>query len=373
MKTKKIVSRLALPVIVFYSFFSCDSDNSDPQVAPTPQLNPLSGQEIRIPADGGRFDIRYRIDDPIEGVSVEASSQAGWIDGFEYGDGKVSFSATENPTPEVREAEITVSYSDQSFTVKARQDGSAPEPEIDILSEREIETDFAGGAFEIRYTILHPTTGGGTLRVAVKETGWITDIETTEELVKFTVAQNNATESRENTITLSYEEATAEIIVKQKGKSGGAYDYEFPAPRLDGFYYGDAYSPGAGNYWFFLNDKGLDEDGNAMPNGTYFLIDLYSDIAPDPSNARIPTGVFTLDPSPFASCAKGTFSRQNSRYYTTDENGKTVETRALDTGTLKITESGNGYLIELDCMTNETNKLWYVYYSGDTLLENQAY
>lgn len=89
MKTKKIVSRLALPVIVFYSFFSCDSDNSDPQVAPTPQLNPLSGQEIRIPADGGRFDIRYRIDDPIEGVSVEASSQAGWIDGFEYGDGKV--------------------------------------------------------------------------------------------------------------------------------------------------------------------------------------------------------------------------------------------------------------------------------------------
>ena len=62
MKTKKIVSRLALPVIVFYSFFSCDSDNSDPQVAPTPQLNPLSGQEIRIPADGGRFDIRYRID-----------------------------------------------------------------------------------------------------------------------------------------------------------------------------------------------------------------------------------------------------------------------------------------------------------------------
>lgn len=161
MKTKKIVSRLALPVIVFYSFFSCDSDNSDPQVAPTPQLNPLSGQEIRIPADGGRFDIRYRIDDPIEGVSVEASSQAGWIDGFEYGGGKVSFSATENPTPEVREAEITVSYSDQSFTVKARQDGSAPEPEIDILSEREIETDFAGGAFEIRYTILHPTTGGG--------------------------------------------------------------------------------------------------------------------------------------------------------------------------------------------------------------------
>ena len=56
-----------------------------------------------------------------------------------------------------------------------------------------------------------------------------------------------------------------------------------------------------------------------------------------------------------------------------DENGKTVETRALDTGTLKITESGNGYLIELNCMTNETNKLWYVYYSGDTLLENQAY
>ena len=34
--------------------------------------------------------------------------------------------------------------------------------------------------------------------------------------------------------------------------------------------------------------------------------------------------------------------------------------------------SGKGG-VGINCMTNETNKLWYVYYSGDTLLENQAY
>lgn len=371
MKLKHIVSRLSVLVIVFYSLASCSSDTKEEPRPEKPELNLVGDAVLPIAAGGGGYSISYELLNPIEGEVVEAVTDAAWIDRFVCEEGKVTFDVDENPETQVREADITVRYATLHFKVKAVQEGAQPAPEIELLSDAQIDADFTGGSFEVRYTVVNPVAGE-ELRVEVKEQGWITGIEVEQEAVKFRIAANESSDPRENTLTLIYEEATATVAVRQKGKSGGAYDHEFNAPRLDGFYYGDAYSPGAGNYWFFLSDKGLDANGNAMPDGTFFLIDLYSDIASDPAQARIPTGVFTLDPAPNASCAKGTFSRQNSRFYNTDANGKAVNSRAFDTATLKITESGNGYLIELNCMTNEENKLWYVYYSGDTLLENMA-
>ena len=352
---------------------SCDRENPTPSVTKKTELNLLSSKTIDIPAKGGEFVISYEIVNPTD-LQLSIVCDAEWIDITDQNiTGSIPFKASENSSSETRTSSINVSYGDLSFSVILIQEGTGPEPEILITSETDINVPFTGGDYEITYRIINPDNTS-TLDVIPDTDDWINGIITDQEgVVLFHVDENSSSEARQCTLTLTYGNAESSVSINQEKKKSGAYDEEFHATCLDGFYYGDAYSPGAGNYWFFLSDKGLDEDGNALPNGTYFRIDLYAAIAEDPDNARIPVGTYSLDPSPVASCAEGTFSRQNSSYFTTDSNGETVRSRVFDNATLVVSKSGDGYLIELTCTTNEENITRYVYYSGDTILENQAF
>lgn len=91
----------------------------------------------------------------------------------------------------------------------------------------------------------------------------------------------------------------------------------FVASEAYAFYYGDYYSPGVSdNYYFFLSDLGVDEDGFAYAGGTYYRFDIYAPISDD---ATIACGTYEIDP--YDSCEVWTVGTSYSAYFKYNESG----------------------------------------------------
>lgn len=114
-------------------------------------------------------------------------------------------------------------------------------------------------------------------------------------------------------------------------------DILFEANFSSGGYYGEMYSPGTDNYFISLSDNGFDDNGNVIPNTTYYRLDLY---APRHTGAwqeymPLPVGVYHFDPED--TLAEWTFSADYSEYVTSDAAGFTTKLE-LESGVLTVTE-----------------------------------
>jgi hypothetical protein len=81
----------------------------------------------------------------------------------------------------------------------------------------------------------------------------------------------NAGAQRIAVIAVSYGDEVANVTIMQKGSGSGGNtqaDVKFEASCLDGYYYGEKYGDGTDRYAFFLSDQGLNNGGQAYPNGT---------------------------------------------------------------------------------------------------------
>ena len=99
----------------------------------------------------------------------------------------------------------------------------------------------------------------------------------------------------------------------------------FTANYFDCEYYGDYYTPGVGNYYIHLSDNGFTDSGYALPNSTYYRLDLYSDLYDDAEGGalHLPVGTYTLDTED--TLAHGTFSVAWSKYLRSDAEGEFSE------------------------------------------------
>lgn len=80
--------------------------------------------EKEASADGGVFSVKYKIENPIEGVSLSHNTDAEWIDGFDYSaENIVSFSIAPNMEEVTRNSFIYFSYADIRDTVSVLQTG----------------------------------------------------------------------------------------------------------------------------------------------------------------------------------------------------------------------------------------------------------
>ena len=110
-----------------------------------------------ISADGDVVTINYSIENPVEGVSVQASASDTWVNDFDYSDGTITFAVDAKTTPGTRTATITVSYAGaEDKTFQITQDGySSGEEEV---AEFIFNTDAGLAALGIA----KPATGAGT-------------------------------------------------------------------------------------------------------------------------------------------------------------------------------------------------------------------
>ena len=108
-------------------------------------------------------------------------------------------------------------------------------------------------------------------------------------------------------------------------------------------YMGDYYNPGvADNFQLILSDLGWDADGWELPNATYYVFDLYTEIVD--GELAIPYGTYELDMT--SSCEPNTIDAAYTKYILLDEEGWDYADEAYFTeGT--ITVDANGIVAEL--------------------------
>jgi hypothetical protein len=173
------------------------------------------------------------------------------------------------------------------------------------------------------------------------------------------VATNTSGKTRETTVTVGYGSASFDVKVSQMGDG----EINFNAPILWGDYYGDALTPGAANYWFFLTDRGFDQDDKSYANATYYRIDAYGPVSTDIDTIKIPNGVYNYDPE--NSCAAWTFTAEYSGFWVTDENARRQEITPFEEGTLTVKDN------EITLTVKVNGETHTVVYNGNTTIRDE--
>ena len=138
---------------------------------------------------------------------------------------------------------------------------------------------------------------------------------------------------------------------------------EFTANYAYAVYYGDMYTPGtADNYYFFLSDLGVDEDGYDYAGGTYYRFDIYAPITAD---RTITPGTYPIDVND--SMDPGTVGAYYSAYYKWNSYGDDYEvTDWPDDGFITFNEDGSIYAEVHYMVCGQTHKISFA--GGDIVI-----
>ena len=172
---------------------------------------------------------------------------------------------------------------------------------------------------------------------------WITEL-TVAESITFEVLPNAGAE-REALITVSYEEQSFSVLVRQAQETGGV-DEVFHAAHLNGTYYGKLQTYGY-NYFIILSDEGATEQNDSY--GTQYRFDLYAgkSSALEPVD-YVPVGVYV-----FGDCEPGTIDAANS--YMLPGNGA----KSVDFASAKVTVTENKIVAEVRLMSGKVHRVIY--------------
>lgn len=119
-----------------------------------------------------------------------------------------------------------------------------------------------------------------------------------------------------------------------------AEDKEWSVEHAYALYYGDKFNIGvADNFYLYLSDKGLDEYGFEIADGTYYAFDLYVGIVDPTAALQLPYGSYLWDDKD--TLAAGTISAYYTKYYVinSDATGY-ADARYTDWASLTVDEKG---------------------------------
>lgn len=316
----KRLSILCYILVALFVVVACDdSDNKEETtiIVTTPT-------EVTLGRYATEFELRYEAE-----TAVDIALSDSWLRVGSHSTGRAMIEVEENDTGGSRMAAITLSYGGGGATVVVTQLGEALEAVIEITSGEVIDVERMGTKIEIEYQLENRNPKD---YVYVKSAAdWIHSIDTdTDGVVELGIATNTTKQSRQTTITIGYGTATAEVILHQAGEG----EIIFRAPVLWGDYLGDALTPGVGNYWFFLSDRGFDPAGDSLPNTTYYRIDAYGPPATDLINITIPNGTYHYDTE--NTYNEWTFTAEYSGFWVTDAEARRGDIAPFESGVLTV-------------------------------------
>lgn len=383
---------------------------------------------LNFDAEGGEGVIAYTLEEktrfsPVGQPVVEAFCEAAWVSELTVAE-NITFKVAANDG-EARETKIVVAYGEQEVEVAVKQASQTevPEPTDEVVFEAQMfvgeyygdyyapnvgnyyvfltdygfdeegyfltnsvyyQLDLYSALYEGEsvdgfvpimpgtYTLdVNDTMAVGTIGYSysgyLKTNNSAIEVDTTFDSAVLVIEEDGSCvltaeiEGVKHTVTFDGEP----LINDRREVSTGGEDVDMVAGYADAVYYGDQYSPGvADNFYFFLSDKGFDADGWELPNATYYRFDLFSEIINVEDGLAIPYGTYTIDngsSDPF------TIGAQYSAYYVMDSEGwDYAVSSAITSGTVTISEDG----VVADLMIAGAHHV--VTFSGDILVTDAS-
>lgn len=116
-------------------------------------------------------------------------------------------------------------------------------------------------------------------------------------------------------------------------------EVEFNATYLIGDYYGDIYNNGQGNYYIYLSNVSIEEDGSYKPHGCYYILDITAPMSSyHNERIQIPEGSYTLDKE--GTNKEFAFSYERSHLVDTDYAGEPFRDVKFDSGSMYVNNAG---------------------------------
>ena len=210
--------------LVALLFAACgESPTETPQpIVPEPKLSVDVEGIISMGAEGGDVAINYTITNPVEGLTLEVTTEQDWIGNITVGEAVTLF-VDVNHSAEHRVGTITLAYGQESITLGIMQSGAevGEDVKFSITSDRKMSFAAKGGAAVINYTI-EDAEQINALPSAEVDVDWVCIDGIEEGVVRFTVGRNTEIQKRSTKITLSYKGAEFTVFVDQAAASNEA-------------------------------------------------------------------------------------------------------------------------------------------------------
>ena len=206
-------------------FVACDVEPAPAPApnTPAPKLSVDVEGIITMEAQGGEVSISYTINEPVEGLELEATTEQDWIGNIAIGAEAVELFVDVNNSAEQRVGMVTLTYGQESITLAIQQAAAEVNSDIKftVTSDRKMAFTSKGGYGSITYTIedADETNAQPSANVDVD---WVRIDEVTAEAVNFTVGRNTETSKRSTKITLSYKGSELTVFVDQDAASNEA-------------------------------------------------------------------------------------------------------------------------------------------------------
>ena len=215
MKLRRLYALLALVAVLFAS---CGEPVNETPQPTAPHLSVDIEGIISIDAEGGEVEINYTIENPVEGLALEATSTSDWIGDIAVGE-SVSLFVDVNHTTQSRVGMVTLTYGQDSVTVGIQQKGATSGSEIlfEITSERKMAFNSKGGEGTILYTL--KGEDATILPEIISNEEWLTIDNVTSTEATFSVERNRATEKRNAKISVNYMGTEHTVFVDQDAAS----------------------------------------------------------------------------------------------------------------------------------------------------------
>lgn len=153
---------------------------------------------------GSSVTVDYSIENPQEGVKLQATSKVSWITGVVVKDKSLTFDVSKNTDKSVRSGKIELTYGNAEPTnVTVRQ--QAFENAVIKTSSSSLTVDAWGGNGKITYSITNPRPGAKV--TARSESSWLKNIVVGDGEVTILASVNSNSSSRSGSIVLEYEDA----------------------------------------------------------------------------------------------------------------------------------------------------------------------
>lgn len=221
---------LAMPLLAV----GCTKNATDevkPEPEPEPQPNQpkltlVSDAVMDFAAEGGEGVIEYTLENAVEGTTLAATCEAGWVADVTVGE-TVTFTVEANEVEEARETSVVVAYGELSFVVTVKQAAykAAPlTPVFELVSEATMEFGQDSAVGTIEFKLENPVDGVNV--TAKSNQSWVNNISVRQAdgQIAFMVDANTGA-AREATITATYGMLEFKVIVKQA-------EYVAPAPEI---------------------------------------------------------------------------------------------------------------------------------------------